>query len=169
MNQGLFLIGPPGAGKTTLLPRLSKEINKSQLDTDSWIKKAHQKSIFDIYRDHGEDFLIKEEERCLRLHDLNSLVIASSGSVIFTNAREHVKRQALVVWIDVKPNQTMLFLKQDKSPDRIVLGHADLLTNLEKRQKLYADWADYKIPRENKDVQETAQEILDFFNSQTNS
>jgi shikimate kinase len=164
-EQGLFLIGPPGAGKTTLLPMLSKEINKSPLDTDEWIKTTHQKSIFELYQDKGEEFLTKEEERCLHLHDLRSLVVSSSGSVIFTRDREYVKSHSLVFWLDVSPNETVSFLKQDKSLDRIVIGQENLLKNLEKRQKLYADWADHKISREGKTVQDIAKEVLAIWES----
>ncbi len=161
-DKGLFLIGPPGAGKTTLLPHLS---STHSLDTDIWIANENQKTILQIYQEKGEEFLVKEEERCLRLNNLRDLVVASSGSVIFTKAKEYVKKHSLVIFIDVSPSETILFLEKDQSLDRIVIGGDQLLINLEKRQKLYADWADYQISRNDKSVQETAKEILALWNN----
>jgi shikimate kinase len=118
----------------------------------------HQQSIAEIYKSKGEAFLIQEEERCLRSHDLRSFVTASSGSVIYTDAKDYVQSRATVLWLDVPPKDTISFLEGDDSSDRILLGGDSMLHNLQERQAHYREWSSYRIAGK-KNIEETVEEI----------
>lgn len=160
--QGLVLVGPPGAGKSTLLPRLGRSLHRSTLDTDIWIHNQHKEDLAELAEERGERFLVDEESRCLRSYDLSLFVVATSGSVIWSDTKDYLRASALVVWIDVPPEETLAFLESDTS-GRIVVGEGDLLENLRSRQDFYADWSHFRVARENKSRKEIAEEITNIY------
>lgn len=162
--RGLALIGPPGAGKTTLLPRLGRALYAGTLDTDAWIAMEHRKTISELYSQRGENFLLREEERCLRRYDLSLFVVATSGSVVLSRAREILRRQSLVVWIDVPAEETLRFLAEPGG--RAILGRGSLREIIEGRRELYQNWADRRVSREGKSRRELAEEIADLWRAQ---
>ena len=52
----VILIGFMGAGKTTLGKKIAKKMELPFIDSDHEIEKRHQKSIGEIFTEHGESF-----------------------------------------------------------------------------------------------------------------
>jgi shikimate kinase len=163
--QGLVLIGPPGAGKSTILPRLGRELHKKTLDTDLCIASEHKKSLADIAKEKGSDFLVEEEGRCLLSCELPLFIVATSGSVIFTDKKDYLREHALVVWIDVPPEETLNFLENDAT-ERAIVAEGDLLENMQKRQDLYRAWSHHRVAREDKSRKEITEEIANLWRAQ---
>ncbi len=67
--KNVVLIGPPGAGKTSCGKILAANWHISFYDTDALIENQVQKSVKEIFRDHGE-----EHFRLLECNLLDSLI-----------------------------------------------------------------------------------------------
>lgn len=52
----IFLVGLPGSGKSAVGRMLSKRLGFGFADTDTWIERAEQRRIFEIFEMNGEEY-----------------------------------------------------------------------------------------------------------------
>jgi shikimate kinase len=70
-----------GSGKSTVGQELALRLNYSFIDLDDYIANKEQKSISEIFGDHGEIYFRKRESLYLKdlLHGVNNTVLALGG------------------------------------------------------------------------------------------
>lgn len=102
MQRAIALIGMPGAGKSTVGLLLARRLGRRFLDTDELIEQRTGASLQQIVDHGGQDALRAAEEAVLITLDPDDAVIATGGSAVYSEpGMEHLRRLALVVYLDV--------------------------------------------------------------------
>lgn len=95
MNSNIILIGMPGSGKSTCGVVSAKMLLKNFYDTDLLIQNLEGKSLQEIIDKNGVEYFAKAEERAILSLDIKGTVIATGGSVVYSDkAMEHLKASA---------------------------------------------------------------------------
>lgn len=163
MNN-VILIGMPGCGKSTLGVLLAKSLGMTFLDTDLVIQDREHALLSQLIRTHGSDgFLALEESICAQL-DVNNSVIATGGSVVYSQAgMEALKRNGDVVYLaatyaEVEKRVTNITTRG------IVLKHGCSLQDaFAERVPLYEQYSDYTVDGTGKSIEECVEEIVGLF------
>lgn len=163
MNN-VILIGMPGCGKSTLGVLLAKSLGMTFLDTDLVIQDREHALLSQLIRTHGSDgFLALEGSICAQL-DVNNSVIATGGSVVYSQAgMEALKRNGDVVYLaatyaEVEKRVTNITTRG------IVLKHGCSLQDaFAERVPLYEQYSDYTVDGTGKSIEECVEEIVGLF------
>ncbi len=101
-KTNIALIGMPGCGKSTVGVLLAKATGKDFVDTDLLIQRRAGSTLQSIVDTRGYDALREEEERVLLSLTLTDHVIATGGSVVYSEAgMAHLRGSSRVVFLDV--------------------------------------------------------------------
>ena len=101
-DKPLVLVGLMGVGKSTIGRRLAKALDRSFVDVDEEIERAADRSVGEIFAQHGEAYFRDGERRVIaRLMEEGHGVIATGGGA-FTDAetRELVLKTGIAIWLD---------------------------------------------------------------------
>ncbi|MBS7360381.1 MAG: shikimate dehydrogenase [Oscillospiraceae bacterium] len=141
-KMNIVLIGMPASGKSTVGKALSNALGKSFADADEKITEAEEKSIPEIFAEHGEKYFREVESNVIHsLSMKNSLVIATGGGVILNKTNIDVlKGNGRVYFID-RPLD-MLITTNDRP---LSSNRADLEKRYNERYRLYKSYADVVI------------------------
>lgn len=160
MNN-IILVGMSGAGKSTLGVLLAKIINKKFIDTDLVIQQKYNKVLHEIISSEGvHQFKHYEEQMLLEFSEKNT-VVATGGSVIYSNkGMEKLKETGKVVYIQV-PFKNIEKRLKDITTRGIIIEDGQTLKGLyEEREPLYRKYADIVINVNNESIEETLSQIL---------
>lgn len=101
-SDSIILIGMPGAGKSTIGVLLAKYLGKNFVDTDILIQNKTGERLQTIVNERGYLALRKIEEDVLLDLQLSNDVVATGGSVVYSEkAMAHLERQGRVVYLQV--------------------------------------------------------------------
>jgi len=144
--NNVALIGMPGAGKSTLGVLLAKRTARSFWDTDLLIQQAEGASLQQIIERLGVDGFRRAEERVVRQLDCSNCVIATGGSVVYSEAAmEHLGRLGPRIYLDV-PLRELERRLGDLDKRGVIRGPGQGLEDLlAERRRLYERWADIRI------------------------
>ncbi len=146
LPNNLALIGMPGAGKSTLGVLLAKRTARSFLDTDLLIQKAEDAPLQEIIDKRGVESFHRVEERIVLELDCSGSVIATGGSVVYSEAAmEHLGRLGRRIYLDV-PLAELDRRLGDLDKRGVIHGPGqDLAGLLAERRPLYERWADIRV------------------------
>lgn len=158
--MNIILIGMPASGKSTVGVILAKLLGYDFIDTDLLIQRKTGLRLSEIIRSQGLDaFLAAEEAACLSLC-ADHRVIATGGSVIYSDAAmRHLKELGTVVFlsVDFKALQSRL---HDVRGRGVVLRPGQTLVDLyAERVPLYREYADITVPEGQGSLEETVQAV----------
>jgi shikimate kinase len=144
--NNLALTGMPGAGKSTLGVLLAKRTARSFLDTDLLIQKAEGAPLQEIIEKRGVDFFRRAEEHIVVGLDCSRSVIATGGSVVYSEAAmEHLGRLGRRIYLDVPLAELERRLGNLDKRGVIRGPGQDLEDLLAERRPLYERWADIRV------------------------
>lgn len=136
----------PGAGKSTAGVLLAKALSLSFVDTDVVIQGAEGARLQNIIQSEGVDAFCAIEERSALALDLSSSVLATGGSVVYSDkAMGHLKKLGTLVYLHVSLNEV---IKRVGDPDVRGIVRAPGMTLDElyaERLPLYERYADLKV------------------------
>lgn len=102
VKSGVVLVGMPGAGKSTLGVQLAKALARPFVDTDLLIQQRCGRTLQQLVDQDGYLFLREQEERVLLEGDFDNHVVATGGSVVYSEAgMRRLRGCGLVVFLDV--------------------------------------------------------------------
>lgn len=161
VGNSLVLVGMPGAGKSTVGVLLAKELAKDFVDTDLLIQVHAGKSLHEIVLEDGYQALRRVEEAVLLDTSFPNHVVATGGSVVYSEpAMKHLKTAGRVVFLDVP----LAVLEQRVSNLRtrgIAGPPGQTLAELfEERHELYRRYADIVIDCGHKTPEQAVSQIL---------
>ena len=105
MNSNIILIGMPGSGKSTCGVVSAKMLLKNFYDTDLLIQNLEGKSLQEIIDKNGVEYFAKAEERAVLSLDIKGTVIATGGSVVYSDkAMEHLKSLGKIIYLHLNIN-----------------------------------------------------------------
>ncbi|MCL6583209.1 MAG: shikimate kinase [bacterium] len=97
-DRNIVLIGMPGVGKSTIGVILAKVLSRDFLDTDVYIQSKEGRSLQEIIDQEGLKRFCELEERYVISIAGKGLVIATGGSVIYSDlAMRHLRSQGVVL------------------------------------------------------------------------
>lgn len=106
----IFLVGMPGSGKTTLGRQLAKAIQVPFIDLDKEIEKKEQKTVPEIFKDHGEGYFREAESRMLKeyaLSDQKFVLATGGGAPCFHNGIDIINEHGVSVFLDVPVHEIL--------------------------------------------------------------
>lgn len=159
--KNIILIGMPGAGKSTVGVILAKTLGMNFIDTDIAIQENSQKLLQEIIDKDGPDaFKTIEEKTILSLHCRNA-VIATGGSVVFSErAMEHLTQKGVVVYLKISFEEMEKRLRNITTRG-IVLSRGETLYEMyNKRIPLYETYANITIDCSKDDFEIIVQKIV---------
>ncbi len=163
-QRSLVLVGLMGCGKSSIGKRLAARLALPFTDADEEIERVAQKSISEIFTDHGEGFFRDRENKVIaRLLASGPQVLATGGGAFMTqDTREQIRNAGISIWL--RAELPVLMRRVAKRDTRPLLKNADpeaVMRNLmEARYPVYAE-ADLTV--ESRDVPHDAivSEIVD--------
>lgn len=167
MNNTLVLTGMMGSGKSSIGKELSNILSLKFYDTDLEIEKMLNMTIPDIFKNKGENYFRKIEEKiCIKLINGDEKVIALGGGAFLNKKiREIVLKKSTSVWIDVDISTIVKRMKISKNI-RPMLEYKDLKSSitsiLSKRSSVY-QLANIKIKATSISKKKIASEIKEKY------
>jgi shikimate kinase len=145
-NENIILIGMCGVGKSTVGVLLAKALSRYFLDTDVYIQALENKGLQEIIDEKGLEEFCRIEEAHILAIDIKDAVIATGGSVIYSDrAMKHLAKSGVIVHLDLDYG---LIEKRLANLDcrGVVMAKGQTLKNLyNKRHPLYQKYADITI------------------------
>ena len=146
LPNNLALIGMPGAGKSTLGVLLAKCTAGSFLDTDLLIQEAEGAPLQQIIEKRGVESFRRLEERIVLGLECSGCVIATGGSVVYSEAAmEHLGHLGRRIYLDV-PFAELERRLGNLDKRGVIRGPGQSLEDLlAERRALYERWADIRV------------------------
>ena len=115
-RKNICIMGLMGSGKSVIGKDLSKYLNFKFYDSDKEIELNTKKSINEIFKEYGELYFRKLEEKiCIKLLNKNNCIIAlGGGSIINKEIRKSIKQNSYSIYLQVKLNNLVNRLKSSK-------------------------------------------------------
>lgn len=155
------MIGMPGAGKSTVGILLAKELGLNFIDTDLLIQTKTGETLQQIITRQGFLALRNIEEQVILGLELDATVIATGGSAVYgESAMAHLKRNAMVVFIDVEIS--LLQKRIHNYESRGIARHPEqsFAALFKERHLLYDKYADICIAAGSRRPDELVAEIV---------
>lgn len=165
-NHNIVLIGMPGAGKSTIGVLLAKATSRDFIDTDVFIQHNQGKQLQEIIDTKGPAEFCKIEESVILSLNCESCVIATGGSVVYSErAMAHLKSSGVIVFLDLP----LEFLEKrlNNMDSRGVVRFADepLADLYKKRLPLYKRYADIAVDCAGLNHEQAVLKIISVLNS----
>ena len=159
--DNLVLIGMPSSGKSTAGVLLAKRIGYGFIDCDLIIQGEEGKKLSEIIEDKGVDGLIGIEERVNAGIMATHCVIATGGSVVYSDrAMRHLKEIGTVVYLELGPEEVERRIPSLAKRGVVMRGNVKDVKGLhEERKPLYEQYADITVSCDNKNIDETVEAI----------
>ena len=155
-NHPIVLVGLMGAGKSSIGRRLAEKLNFPFVDADHEIEVAADKSIAEIFADHGETYFREGERRVIsRLIENGAQVLATGGGAFINDdTRERIAGHGVSVWL--KADLPLLMKRVSKRADRPLLLNDDPQAVMQRlMDERYPVYAKADVTVESRDVQHT--------------
>ncbi|MGM0449476.1 MAG: shikimate kinase [Pseudomonadota bacterium] len=161
-KTNIALIGMPGSGKSTVGVLLAKASGRDFVDTDLLIQSRAGATLQTIVDENGYEALREVEEQVLLSLALSNHVIATGGSVVYSEAgMAHLRTSSVVVFLDVSlatvreriGNYSLRGIS--KRPDQTI---EDLY---EERLDLYRHYADITVDCDHRSMEAVCQAVIE--------
>ena len=155
-GENIVLIGMSGAGKSTLGVLLAKALGKDFLDTDILIQQKDGRLLQSIIDSDGNAFFLDLEERVVCSVDARNSVIATGGSVVYSDAAmKSLKKNATVVYLHVDFEEIEKRLKNITSRGIVFRNAGTLRQVYDERLELYRKYADLTVDCTGRGIEES--------------
>jgi len=167
MNKSnIVLIGMPGAGKSTVGVVLAKAMRKPFIDTDLLIQQKHGMFLQEIIDKYGIKKFLEMEEKVVVDLDVKDHVIATGGSVIYSNsALNHLKKDSILVYLKLRFDEIEDRIKDFKSRGIAKEMGENLVDIYNERVPLYEKHSEITIICSNKNIEDIVCEIKEKVNN----
>ncbi len=145
-SRNIVLIGMAGAGKSTVGVLLAKALSRTFIDTDLLIQAAEGRRLQEILDAQGLEAFRAIEARHALAVDARDAVIATGGSVVYSEAAmAHLKRGGVAVYLKLNPGVLEARVKE-ADPRGLAIAPGQTFRELyDERRPLYERYADITI------------------------
>ena len=159
--KNIVLIGMPGCGKSTCGVLVAKALCLNFADTDLVLQRNEGVPLQEIIRSKGDAYFAQAEEKAVCGISLKNAVIATGGSVVYSEkAMRHLKENAVVIYLKIS-FETMMKRIVNIESRGILLRNGETMEDMfRQRIALYEKYADSVIDCEDADIEKTVSDIL---------
>ncbi|MXO50799.1 shikimate kinase [Erythrobacter gaetbuli] len=102
LDRPLVLVGLMGVGKTSIGRRLAGALGRDFVDADEEIEKAADRSVSEIFEEHGEAYFRDGERRVIArlLEEGHGVIATGGGAFVDPETRALVLEKGVAVWLD---------------------------------------------------------------------
>lgn len=124
-TRSLVLVGLMGCGKSSIGRRLAARLGLAFIDADEEIERVAQKSISEIFTDHGEAFFRDREAKVIeRLLAGGPQVLATGGGAfMIPETRTRIRDTGISIWL--RAELPVLMRRVGKRDTRPLLKEGD--------------------------------------------
>ena len=160
-KSNIVLIGMPGSGKSTCGVIAAKVMLKNFFDTDLLLQGLEQSRLQELIDSKGVEYFYEAEEKAILSLNIEATVIATGGSVIYSEkAMEHLRSLGKVIYLHLEYETMMKRINNFTTRGIVVKKGSTLLDMYNERLPLYEKYADKTIYCDNNTVEETVEEIV---------
>ncbi len=170
LNKNLVLLGMMGSGKSTIGFILAKKIKKKFIDIDKMIETKTGEKISDIFKNKGEEYFRKIEEKIVldNLKLSNCVISLGGGSFLNQNSRNHILNKSISFWLNWSNQILLERLKNNKKrPLLLDLNEKEVSELINKRSKVYSK-SNYKINCDGLTKLEIVNKIIKIYENKKN-
>ena len=161
LKTNIVLIGMPAVGKSTVGVLLAKRVGKAFLDTDIYIQMQDGRRLQDILDHEGIPGFCALEERCVLAIACEAHVIATGGSVVYSEpAMAHLQADGIVVFMDLGAEELEQRLADIDARGVIRMPDQSIAALYRERHPLYTQYSDIIIDCEGLTPDQTVNTII---------
>jgi shikimate kinase len=161
--KNIVLIGMPSAGKSTVGVVLSKAAGFSFVDTDLIIQENEKRFLQDVIAENGIRYFLDAEERALLNLNVEHHVVATGGSVIYSEASMlHLKGNSIIFYLKISYAEMTKRINNISTRGIAIRRDQNLSDLYAEREPLYSRYADYTINCDNRDIESIITEIMEI-------
>lgn len=102
LQTNIVLIGMPGVGKSTVGVLLAKLTGRDFIDTDVVLQRRLGRTLQDVINRDGRAAFLKLEEECALSLQVSGCVLATGGSVVYSDrAMRHLRAGAVTLHLTI--------------------------------------------------------------------
>jgi len=164
-KENLVFLGMMASGKSSIGSLVAKKLNLDFIDIDIEIEKELGKSISDIFKNNGENYFRKVEEKItLKKLRLNNTVISlGGGSFMNKDIQKEVLKNHWSFWLNWSNQLIINRIKNSKKrPLAYKATEHELIDLIEKRSNNYSK-AKYEIKCDNLTKNDIVKKILKIY------
>lgn len=159
--KNIALIGMAGCGKSTVGVLLAKALGMPFIDIDLIIQEQEGKLLQDIINHSGIKKFLDIEEKAILSLDIQNTVIATGGSVAYSNAGMiHLKRNGIMVYLKLDFEEIRRRIDNITTRGIVIEKGRTLLDTYKERIPLYEKYADITLDCNCKSVEESLEELI---------
>jgi len=160
--MNIVLIGMSGAGKSTLGVLLAKALGMDYVDTDIVIQHYEGRLLQDILYTDGIERFMEIEERIVSNIKCRNCIIATGGSVIYSEKAMNVLKQDGQIFYLHVPYEEIKNRLINITTRGIVIKKGNSLKDVyEERVPLYIKYSDKTLDCSNRDIEDCVSEIIE--------
>ncbi len=144
--RNIVLIGMPGAGKSTVGATLAELLGYTLIDTDRMLEDTYGKKLASLVAELGVARFLKAEGRVGETLDCVHCVIATGGSMVYSEGAMHCLRAlGVTVWLEAPTDELRQRISAE-SDRGIAAGQDVTIDQLDaERRPLYEKYADVRV------------------------
>ncbi len=151
IKKNIVLLGMMGSGKSTIGGLIARKLNVALIDVDKQIETMQNKTISQIFEQHGEAHFreLEFEVTIQSLNDNNKIVSIGGGAFMNKELRKIIKQRSSTFWLHWNVETLIRRIKSNfNRPVVEGMNHTDIKKLISERNKIY-NFSDYKIICEN--------------------
>jgi shikimate kinase len=159
--KNIILIGMPGAGKSTGGVILAKTLGMKFIDTDIVIQENTGRLLQEIIDTEGTGAFLKIEEETICSLQCNNSVIATGGSIVFSNrSMDVLRKDGVVIYLKISFEEMVRRLNNITTRGIVLLAGQSLRDMYNQRVPLYEKYAEITIDCSNGHIEDCIGNVI---------